>query len=147
MERRFDIHINTSSIAYIDDYAHHPNEISAAISSIRDIFPGRRLTGIFQPHLYTRTRDFAEEFAKSLDKLDELILMDIYPARELPIEGVNSEMILNMMSLEKRRVVEREGLLDYVCSTEPDILITFGAGDIDRFIDPLTEMLKKRYNV
>lgn len=147
VERRFDIHINTPSIAYIDDYAHHPNEISAAISSIRDIFPGRRLTGIFQPHLYTRTRDFAEEFAKSLDMLDELILMDIYPARELPIEGVNSEMILNMMSLEKRRVVKREDLLDYVSSTEPDILITFGAGDIDRFIDPLTEMLKKRYNV
>lgn len=147
VERRFDIHINTPSIAYIDDYAHHPNEISAAISSIRDIFPGRRLTGIFQPHLYTRTRDFAEEFAKSLNMLDELILMDIYPARELPIEGVDSEMILNMMTLEKRRVVKREDLLDYVSSTEPDILITFGAGDIDRFIDPLTEMLKKRYNV
>ncbi|GAB1374683.1 MAG: UDP-N-acetylmuramate--L-alanine ligase [Bacteroidales bacterium] len=147
VERRFDIHINTPSIAYIDDYAHHPNEISAAISSIRDIFPGRRLTGIFQPHLYTRTRDFAEEFAKSLNMLDELILMDIYPARELPIEGVDSEMILNMMTLEKRRVVKRGELLDYVGSIEPDILITFGAGDIDRFIDPLTEMLKKRYNV
>ena len=147
VERRFDIHINTPSIAYIDDYAHHPNEISAAISSIRDIFPGRRLTGIFQPHLYTRTRDFAEEFAKNLNMLDELILMDIYPARELPIEGVDSEMILNMMTLEKRRVVKRGELLDYVGSIEPDILITFGAGDIDRFIDPLTEMLKKRYNV
>ena len=147
VERRFDIHINTPSIAYIDDYAHHPNEISAAISSIRNIFPNRKLTGIFQPHLYTRTRDFADQFAESLNMLDELIMMDIYPARELPIEGVNSEMILNRMKLEKKRLVTKESLIECVKSIEPDILITFGAGDIDRFIDPLIEMLKKKYNV
>jgi UDP-N-acetylmuramate--alanine ligase len=147
VERRFDIHINTPEIAYIDDYAHHPREISAAISSIRNIFPGRKLTGIFQPHLYTRTRDFADDFAVSLDMLDELLLMDIYPARELPIQGVTSEIIFSKMKLAKKQIVSKDSLLKKVESMEPDILITFGAGDIDRFIDPLEEMLKKKYNV
>lgn len=147
VERRFDIHINTPKIAYIDDYAHHPKEISAAITSIRNIFPNRKLTGVFQPHLYTRTRDFAEEFAASLDMLDELLLMDIYPARELPIEGVSSEIIFNKMLLSKKRMVNKEDLMSCVDNIDPDILITFGAGDIDRFIEPLREALKKRYNV
>jgi UDP-N-acetylmuramate--alanine ligase len=147
VERRFDIYINTPEIAYIDDYAHHPREISAAISSIRNIFPGRKLTGIFQPHLYTRTRDFADDFAVSLDMLDELLLMDIYPARELPIQGVTSEIIFSKMKLAKKQIVSKDSLLKKVESMEPDILITFGAGDIDRFIDPLEEMLKKKYNV
>mgnify|MGYP000980910875 CR=1 FL=1 len=147
VERRFDIHINTPEIAYIDDYAHHPREISAAISSIRNIFPGKRLTGIFQPHLYTRTRDFADDFAASLDMLDELILMDIYPARELPIPGVTSEIIFSKMELKKKQIVSKENLLETIDKMKPEILITFGAGDIDRFIEPITRMLKKRYNV
>ena len=147
VERRFDIHINTPEIAYIDDYAHHPREISAAISSIRNIFPGKRLTGIFQPHLYTRTRDFADDFAASLDMLDELILMDIYPARELPIPGVTSEIIFSKMELKKKQIISKENLLETIDKMKPEILITFGAGDIDRFIEPITRMLKKRYNV
>ena len=147
VERRFDIHINTPKISYIDDYAHHPKEITAAISSIREIFPGRRLTGIFQPHLYSRTRDFAEDFAKSLDMLDELLLMDIYPARELPIEGITSETIFNKMELLNKRLVTKESILNNIESIDPEILITFGAGDIDRFIEPIKELLKRKYNV
>jgi UDP-N-acetylmuramate--alanine ligase len=147
VERRFDIHINTPKISYIDDYAHHPKEITAAISSIREIFPGRRLTGIFQPHLYSRTRDFAEDFAKSLDMLDELLLMDIYPARELPIKGVTSETIFNKMELSNKRLVTKESILNSIESIDPEILITFGAGDIDRFIEPIKKLLKRKYNV
>ncbi|PKP05908.1 MAG: UDP-N-acetylmuramate--L-alanine ligase [Bacteroidetes bacterium HGW-Bacteroidetes-5] len=147
VERRFDIRLNTPVCSYIDDYAHHPKEISAAISSIRNIFEGRRLTGIFQPHLYTRTRDFAEEFAQSLSMLDELILLDIYPARELPIEGVTSSIILDNVKLKNKVLISKDKLMDELKGREIDTLITFGAGDIDRFIEPITEYLKQRYNV
>ena len=144
VERRFDIHINTPKIAYIDDYAHHPQEISSAITSIRNIFQGRKLTGIFQPHLYTRTRDFAKGFAESLSMLDELILLDIYPARELPIEGVTSEIIFNEVTIENKNLMKKEEVLEFLKGKETDILVTFGAGDIDRLIVPIEEMLKKR---
>ena len=144
VERRFDIHLNTPKCSYIDDYAHHPKEISAAISSIRDIFPGRRLCAIFQPHLYTRTRDFYQEFAQSLSALDELILLPIYPARELPIEGVNSEMIFDLVTTENKKIVSKEDLLKELGSRDIDILITLGAGDISTFTDPITELLKER---
>ena len=144
VERRFDIHINTPQIAYIDDYAHHPKEISSAISSMRNIFPGRKLTGIFQPHLYTRTRDFAAEFAESLSNLDELILLDIYPARELPIEGVTSNIIFDKVSIEKKVLLKKEEVLDNLKNRDLDIVITFGAGDIDRLIPQIEEMLLKK---
>lgn len=144
VKRRFDIHINTPALAYIDDYAHHPKEISAAISSIRDIFPGRRLTAIFQPHLYTRTRDFAEEFAQALSKADKLILLDIYPARENPIPGVTSEIIFDKVTAQDKILLAKEQLMDYLSEENPDILVTFGAGNIDRFIGPISEMLGKR---
>lgn len=144
VERRFDIHLNTPECSYIDDYAHHPKEISAAISSIRNIFPGRRLCGVFQPHLYTRTRDFYKEFAESLSTLDELILLPIYPARELPIEGIESEIILDLVTIEDKKIVSKEDLLDEISGRDIDILITLGAGDIGTFIDSITEMLKKR---
>lgn len=144
VERRFDIHINTPGVAYIDDYAHHPNEISSAISSIRDIFPGRKLTAIFQPHLYTRTRDFADEFAESLSLADELVLLDIYPARELPIEGVTSEIIFNKVTLQEKVLIKKEEVLDWLENRKTDILVTFGAGDIDRLIVPITKLLEKR---
>lgn len=142
VERRFDIHLNTPKCSYIDDYAHHPNEISAAISSIREIFPGRHLTGIFQPHLYTRTRDFYRDFAKSLSALDALILLPIYPARELPIEGVNTEMIYDLVTIKDKKIVSKDELLNEIDKRDIDILISFGAGDIDRFIGPLTDLLK-----
>lgn len=144
VKRRFDIHLNTSGCAYIDDYAHHPKEIAAAISSMRDIFPGRRLTAIFQPHLYTRTRDFADEFAESLSMVDKLILLDIYPAREEPIEGVTSEIIFRNVTAQEKVLMTKEELMDYLQNEPVDILVTFGAGNIDRFIKPITEMLKER---
>ena len=144
VERRFDIHINSPEIAYIDDYAHHPQELSSAISSIRNIFPGRKITAVFQPHLYTRTRDFAKEFAQSLSMVDELILLDIYPARELPIEGVTSEIIFKDVTVGKKTLIQKEKLLGYITDTKVDILVTFGAGDIDRLIIPIKEILEER---
>lgn len=142
VERRFDIHVNTPKVAYIDDYAHHPREIASAISSMREIFAGRRLCGIFQPHLYTRTRDFADEFAQALSGLDSLIMLPIYPARELPIEGVNSQMILDKVTLKDKMLVEKDALMDTIKNKDIDCLVTFGAGDIDRFIPKIEEYLK-----
>ncbi|HBY01767.1 MAG TPA: UDP-N-acetylmuramate--L-alanine ligase, partial [Rikenellaceae bacterium] len=147
VERRFDIRLNTPQCAYIDDYAHHPKEIAAAISSIRNIFPGRRITAIFQPHLFSRTRDFADDFAESLSALDELILLDIYPARELPMEGVTSKIIFDKVRIDKKVLITKGELMEYLSKTDIDTLVSFGAGDIDRFIEPITSYLKKRYNV
>lgn len=141
--RRLDEHVNIPGLTYIDDYAHHPNELGAAISSIRGIFPGRKITGIFQPHLYTRTRDFAREFAEVLSKLDKVILLDIYPAREKPIPGVDSEMIFKDITSPEKVLLRKEDLMDYLAGEKIDVLCTFGAGNIDRFTGPITEMLKK----
>ena len=142
VKRRFDIHLDSPRIAYVDDYAHHPNEIRAAISSIRNIFPGRQLCGIFQPHLYTRTRDFAEDFADALSGLDSLILLPIYPAREEPIPGVTSELIFNQVTLTDKVLIPKEQLMDHLRGRELDCLVTFGAGDVDRFIEPIENWLK-----
>lgn len=137
--RRFNIHINTPHLAYIDDYAHHPQEIATAIDSIRKLYPERKLIGVFQPHLYTRTRDFAEGFRSVLSTLDECILLPIYPARELPIPGVTSEILGG-------RVVEKQDLIhvlkEKVQNTkEPIALLTVGAGDIDRLVPQIAESL------
>ena len=144
VKRRFDIHVNRPGLAYIDDYAHHPNEISTAISSMRDIFPGRKLTAIFQPHLYTRTRDFADEFARALSQVDKLILLDIYPAREEPIPGVSSEIIFEKVTAPQKVLLKKEELMDYLAKEEIDTLITFGAGNIDRYIPLITSILERR---
>ena len=142
--RRLDVHINRESLCYIDDYAHHPAELRSAISSVRQVFPDRKITGIFQPHLYTRTRDFAPEFARSLSLLDKLILLDIYPAREEPIEGVSSEMIFKDVTCPEKVLIHKDQLMDYLKNENIDILMTMGAGDIDRFIQPIVELLEKR---
>ncbi|MGN1211774.1 MAG: UDP-N-acetylmuramate--L-alanine ligase [Candidatus Cryptobacteroides sp.] len=142
--RRFDIHLNTPSLSYIDDYAHHPKEIAAALSSMRDIFEGRRITAVFQPHLYTRTRDFAPEFASALGKADKVILLDIYPAREEPIPGVTSDLIFKDIAIKEKVMLRRDELMGYLEKEPIDVLVTFGAGNIDRFIEPITELLKKR---
>ncbi len=144
VKRRFDIHLNTPECSYIDDYAHHPKELSSAISSIREIFPGRKLTAIFQPHLYTRTRDFAQEFAESLSKTDKLILLDIYPAREEPIPGITSEIIFDKVEGPEKVLLKREELMGYLAKEPVDVLATFGAGNIDRFTGDITEMLRGR---
>ena len=117
----------------------------AAISSIRDIFPGRRLTAVFQPHLYTRTRDFADDFANVLGAADRLILLDIYPAREEPIPGVTSDIIFGKVRLQDKLLIRKEELMDTLEKEDIDILVTFGAGNIDRYIGPITEMMERRY--
>ncbi len=147
VQRRFDIKINTPKCSYIDDYAHHPKEITAAISSIKNIFIGRKLTAIFQPHLYSRTRDFANDFAQSLSDLDELILLDIYPARELPIEGVTSKIIFDNVKIKNKVMISKDNLLEELNNRDIETLITFGAGDIDKLVKPITELLKKKYNI
>ena len=144
VRRRLDVHVNRPGLCYIDDYAHHPAELRSAISSVRQVFPGRKITGVFQPHLYTRTRDFASGFAEALSLLDRLILLDIYPAREEPIEGVSSELIFKDVSCPEKLLVHKSGLMDLLSREEIDVLITLGAGDIDRFVPEITGMLEKR---
>ena len=141
--RRLDVHVNREGVCYIDDYAHHPAELRSAISSVREVFPGRRITGIFQPHLYTRTRDFAPEFAEALSLLDKLILLDIYPAREEPIQGVSSELIFKDVRCPEKILLHKEELMDYLSKERIDVLITLGAGYIDRFINPISELLSQ----
>lgn len=142
--RRLDEHINVPGLTYIDDYAHHPRELDAAISSIRGIFPGRKITGVFQPHLYTRTRDFAQEFAQALSGLDKVILLDIYPAREEPIPGVSSQLIFDSVTAPEKVLLSKDRLMEYLAAEDIDVLATFGAGDIDRFVAPICDMLKTR---
>ena len=143
--RRFDIRLNIPGHTYIDDYAHPPAELAATISSIRQIWPGRKICGIFQPHLYSRTKDFYPEFAASLSLLDSVILLPIYPAREEPIPGVSSEMILDRITLQDKRIIEKQDLLAEISNKDSDILVTFGAGDIDRFVKPIESLLKEKY--
>ena len=144
VKRRLEVHVNKPGVAYVDDYAHHPAELAAAIASLRDIFPGRKLTAVFQPHLYTRTRDFAPEFAESLSQVDKLILLPIYPAREEPIPGVTSDIILRDVTAPEKVLVQKEDLMKYLENEPVDVLVTFGAGNIDRFIGPITDLLNKR---
>ncbi len=144
VERRFDFQIQRESLIYIDDYAHHPEELKAFIMSVRDLFPVRKLTGIFQPHLYSRTRDFADEFAKSLEYLDELILLEIYPAREEPIEGVTSKMVFDKVNLDEKHLCEKDKLIDYLIGKELQVLLTIGAGDIDKLVKPIKELLENK---
>lgn len=144
VKRRLDVHVNTPKAVYIDDYAHHPKELSSAISSLRENFPERQICAIFQPHLYSRTRDFAAEFAQSLSLADKLILLDIYPAREEPIEGVTSGIIFDKVTIPDKVMLHKEELLPYIERENTDVLVTFGAGDIDRFVEPITEIVSKR---
>ncbi len=144
VKRRFDYRVKTSKLVYVDDYAHHPEELKAAIGAAKQLYPDKKVTGIFQPHLFTRTRDFADAFAESLDLLDECILLEIYPARELPIEGVTSQMLLDKMKSEQKHLVKKENLLAFLKDKPLEVLLTMGAGDIDKFVQPIEEMLKKR---
>ncbi len=143
VQRRFDVQVNRPGCTYIDDYAHHPEELRAAITSIRETWPGRRITGIFQPHLYTRTRDFAAGFSESLSLLDRLILLDIYPARELPIEGITSKIIFDEVSITDKCMCKKEDLMALLAKENIDVLVTFGAGDVDRFVPQIKAMLVK----
>jgi len=145
VKRRFDFRINNPGMIYIDDYAHHPAELKACITSARHLFPGKKISGIFQPHLYSRTRDFADEFALSLDLLDEIILLPIYPARELPIEGIDSEMLLRKIKNPNKTLLSKDQLVDeLIKNTKLEVLLTLGAGDIDRLVPIIEEALKNR---
>ena len=144
--RRFDVRFNGQRMVYIDDYAHHPQEINALVSAVRDFYPEKHITGIFQPHLYSRTRDFADGFAAALDRLDEVLLLPIYPARELPLPGISSEMLAARMKNKNVRVVTKEELLPVLESAGEGVLLTIGAGDIDRFVEPITTLLKRKYS-
>lgn len=142
VKRRFDILYQKGNILYIDDYAHHPEELRAFISSVRTLYPGRKITGIFQPHLYTRTRDFADKFADSLDLLDVALLLPVYPARELPIEGVSSELLLMKMKIPERQLITKDEISEYVRINKPEVILTMGAGDIDLLSGKIIESIR-----
>lgn len=143
VRRRFDIRINVPGLAFVDDYAHHPEEIRACITCVKEFFEGRKVTGIFQPHLFSRTLDHAEGFARILDELDEVIILPIYPAREKPIEGVTSELIFNKMKSPDKRMLTKADIPGKLDPAKIDVLITIGAGDIDTLVAPIEEKLRK----
>jgi UDP-N-acetylmuramate--alanine ligase len=147
IKRRFEYVLYTDNLVFIDDYAHHPEEIKALLSSLRAIFEGHKITALFQPHLYSRTRDFADEFAEALDLADEVLLMDIYPAREKPIKGVGPELILDKMHIEKKSLCSKIDVIEELDERDLDILITIGAGDIDQLVEPIKILLSTKYEI
>ena len=142
VKRRFDIRVNNERHCYIDDYAHHPEEIRSCLTAIKEAYRGKCLTVVFQPHLYSRTRDFMDEFAEVLALADKLILLDIYPARELPIAGITSQALLDKVNMTDKRICQKAELISLIDSERPELLVTMGAGDIDRFVEPLEKMIK-----
>ncbi|NND77167.1 MAG: UDP-N-acetylmuramate--L-alanine ligase [Flavobacteriales bacterium] len=141
IKRRFEYHIQKDDLVYIDDYAHHPGELDACIGAVRDLYPEKKITVIFQPHLFSRTRDFMDGFARSLSKVDQLYLMDIYPAREIPIIGINSAVLLEKIELKKKQLVSKEDLINDVLERPHEVVLSLGAGDIDRMVEPLKKGL------
>ena len=145
VKRRFDVHYKTEGCVFLDDFAHNPEEIAASLKTIRKAYPGRRLTAVFQPHLYTRTRDFYQEFADSLSLLDEVILTDIYPARELPIEGVSSQLIYDNLRPDiDKTLCKKEEVIDILKKKKIEVLMTLGAGDIENYAPQICEILNER---
>jgi UDP-N-acetylmuramate--alanine ligase len=147
VQRRFEFVLKGKNVLYVDDYAHHPTEIEAFLRSMKSMYPQRKLTAIFQPHLFTRTRDFADGFSKSLSMADTLLLMDIYPARELPIPGVDADMIFKDVTSRVKIRCNKGDLMQKLETLELDVVVTIGAGDIDTFIEPIKNMLIKKYEV
>ena len=143
VKRRFEFYVNTPKAVYMDDYAHHPRELSAAITSVKRMFPERKLTAIFQPHLYTRTRDLYEEFAQALSLADQVVLLPIYPARELPIEGVCSQIIADRVTV-KCTIVEREQIAQWLTESDTDVVVSFGAGNIDAYCQAMAEVIEAK---
>ena len=147
VKRRFEYKIKTESLIYIDDYAHHPKEIEACLNSVKELFPGKKITVVFQPHLYSRTKDFLDDFGLSLSNIDEVILLDIYPARELPIPGVNSTILLDKISCQNKMLVEKKELIPELENRFLEVLLTLGAGDIDELVSPINLMLNSKISV
>lgn len=144
--RRFQVHFRSENRFYIDDYAHHPTEIEAVYQAGREMFPGKKLTCVFQPHLFSRTKDFLDGFAKSLSKFDEIILLDIYPARELPMPGITSQLLLDTMESANKSLFTKETILSHITGKELEVLFTLGAGDIDTLVDPISEHFRLKYS-
>lgn len=144
IKRRFETLVKNKKVVYIDDYAHHPTELNAAIGAAKMFYPGKKISAVFQPHLFSRTRDFADGFAEALDQLDEAFLMDIYPARELPIEGVTSDMLFEKMKNPNKFRVTKDNLLDHLSGRRFEVLLTLGAGDIDVFREPIKAMMNEK---
>ena len=142
VKRRFEYVYQSERCTVIDDYAHHPEELRAAIQSARELFPGKKITGVFQPHLFTRTRDFAEGFSQSLALLDEIILLPIYPARELPISGIDSQMLLDNISTKPGKLLQKSELLAELRRVKPEVVMMLGAGDIDALVQPVVETMQ-----
>ena len=137
VERRFSYKIKTPELVLIDDYAHHPTEINAVLNAVKDLYPAKKILGVFQPHLFSRTKDFADEFAQSLSQFDALILLDIYPARELPIEGINSDWLLSKIELSEKELSSKENLIKNIHNSEAKIIVIMGAGDIGELVEPI----------
>ncbi|WMN06254.1 UDP-N-acetylmuramate--L-alanine ligase [Marivirga arenosa] len=145
VKRRFEYIVQSENFVFIDDYAHHPSEIRAMLTSVRSLYPGKKVSVLFQPHLFSRTRDFASEFSQSLSLADEVILLDIYPARELPIEGVNSNMLLESIQANEKIKIEKEKAIEYLQNKDFEVFITMGAGNIDQLVKPLKNIFEKQY--
>ncbi|WP_456424378.1 UDP-N-acetylmuramate--L-alanine ligase [Lutibacter sp.] len=141
VKRRFSYKIKTDNLVLIDDYAHHPTEINAVVNSVKEMYPSKKILGVFQPHLYSRTKNFIDDFATSLSQFDELILLDIYPARELPIEGVNSAWLLSKITTEKKQISSKKKLVENILKSEAKIIVMIGAGDIGELVDEIKNNL------
>lgn len=143
VKRRFDFHCQRPGFVYIDDYAHHPEELKACIGAVKEVYPDKKITGVFQPHLFSRTRDFADAFARSLEMLDDVILLEIYPAREKPIEGVDSAMLLKKIRSQNKTLCSKKNLIKELILRNPEVLLTLGAGDIDQLVSPIIKAFEK----
>jgi len=144
IKRRFSYQIQQENLIYIDDYAHHPTEIEAVHNAVRELYPNKKVVAVFQPHLYSRTRDFIDGFAKSLQVFDEIILLDIYPARELPIEGVTSSWLLSKIINSNKKIVQKDELLQALVMSDATVYVTIGAGDIGELVDPIKKALYEK---
>ena len=144
MDRRFDFKVNNERHVFLSDYAHHPKEIYQSAKSLRELYHDRHVTAIFQPHLYTRTRDFYKEFAEALSQLDEVILCDIYPAREAPIPGVTSALIYNELTCKEKSMIHKEDVIDLVKKRDFDVLVVLGAGDLDNYVPQMTKIIENK---
>ena len=142
IRRRFSFQIKTDDLVFIDDYAHHPTEINAVHQAVRELYPNQKVLAIFQPHLYSRTKDFADGFAQSLSAFDEIILLDIYPARELPMEGITSQWLMEKMTNPNVKLVSKTDLISNILKSEARVIVTIGAGDIGELVKPIKEALR-----
>jgi UDP-N-acetylmuramate--alanine ligase len=143
IKRRFSYQIKTEKLVYIDDYAHHPTEINAVHQAVRELYPSQKVVAIFQPHLFSRTRDFADDFARSLSAFDEVLLLDIYPARELPMEGITSSWLLNKIENPNKKLVQKNELIEIILESDATVIVTIGAGDIGELVPLIKNALNE----